>query len=196
MILNQTIWFYLVIIGTIVWVFLTSITFNSLKKVYTKKETISPNLSISIWSVEVIHVILVSSTFFISFLNFKIDGYIHFFIGSILILIGFVIMLLGMNEFKSLKRMSGLDNSILVKSGIYKKTRNPQYLGWFIFLIGLSLIVSSILAFIYVLVFIIIMHIRIIRLEEPYLLDIFGEEYKKYKNTVPRYFKFFSKQII
>lgn len=188
MILNQTIWFYLIVIGTIVWLFLISLIFISLKKTYKRKEIVSPKLSISIWFMETIHVLLVITTFFVGFLNFKIEGYIHILIGLVLNLIGIVIMLLGMNEFKSLKRMSGLDNSFLVKSGIYKKTRNPQYLGWYIFLIGVSLIVSSILAFIYVIIFIIITHTRIIRLEEPYLLNIFGKEYEEYKKTVPRYF--------
>ena len=93
MILNQTIWFYLIIIGTIVWLFLTSLTFIKLKKTYKRKETVSPKLSISIWLMETIHVLLVITTFFVGFLNFKIEGYIHILIGLVLNLIGIVSIL-------------------------------------------------------------------------------------------------------
>ncbi|MEW6041853.1 MAG: isoprenylcysteine carboxylmethyltransferase family protein, partial [Elusimicrobiota bacterium] len=84
-------------------------------------------------------------------------------------------------------RISGMDASKLVTTGIYRLSRNPQYTGLFILLLGISLIGCSFLAFLFVIAAIIAHHLYLIFLEEPYLKHIFGEEYRLYKLRIPRY---------
>ena len=107
--------------------------------------------------------------------------------GWVIFGVGFIIMIAGMVEFRSLRRISVLDTSKLITTGIYQYSRNPQYFGWFIYLLGISLIGRSGLAFLYTIVLIIIVHLYTIWMEEPYLEHIFGEGYLLYKLKTPRY---------
>ncbi|MHC4070354.1 MAG: methyltransferase family protein, partial [Planctomycetota bacterium] len=79
------------------------------------------------------------------------------------------------------------DKSYVVKTGVYRWSRNPQYAGWFIWLLGVSVMGRSGLSFLFTIVFIIGIHFYNIKLEEPYLEQIFGEDYRMYKLSTPRY---------
>jgi protein-S-isoprenylcysteine O-methyltransferase Ste14 len=92
-----------------------------------------------------------------------------------------------MIQFRSFRKISGLDTSELVTTGIYKWSRNPLYTGWFIWLLGISVLGQSGLALLLTGVFIIGIHLYNILLEEPYLERIFGEEFLSYKSKTPRY---------
>ncbi len=102
--------------------------------------------------------------------------------------IGPLIILLGMLEFRSFKRILGMDSSKLITSGIYRYSRNPQYAGWFLTLLGISIAGRSGLALLLTIALIIGIHLYNIKLEEPYLERIFGDEYLRYKENTPRYF--------
>jgi protein-S-isoprenylcysteine O-methyltransferase Ste14 len=75
----------------------------------------------------------------------------------------------------------------LVVSGLYRFMRNPMYVGILAIIIGGGLWVGSTLLFIYAAVAFTIVHIRVIRYEEPVLLQQFGESYQKYLKRVPRW---------
>lgn len=191
---DQTCTFLLMTIGFIVWLFLTIFYLFEMKKAYVSKENISKKASISIWFMELVHTMLVAGSSFFGFWLIQIDTKISILLGMILIIIGLILMLGGMKEFGSIKKLSGLDNSKLVTTGIYKYSRNPQYLGWFITLFGISFLGHSILSFLLTFLFIVIIHFRIIKLEEPYLSRIFGNEYELYKKSTSRYFSISKKQ--
>ena len=76
----------------------------------------------------------------------------------------------------------------LVVSGLYRFTRNPMYVGVICVLLGESFLFESALLFIYAGVMFLIFHIWIIITEEPYLRSTFGESYKRYCESVPRWF--------
>ena len=70
--------------------------------------------------------------------------------------------------------------------GIYKISRNPIQVGLYLFLIGLWLLFSSYVFLVGILIYIIYMHFMI-KLEEDFLRNRFGETYKFYCSCTKRY---------
>ena len=77
----------------------------------------------------------------------------------------------------------------LVRRGLYGFSRNPQYLGFIIGLIGWALMANSALTLIASLVGIIPL-VLVPFAEEPWLLARHGAAYEEYKRTVPRVISF------
>ena len=75
----------------------------------------------------------------------------------------------------------------LVTDGLYRYTRNPMYLGLTLILIGTWLLLGTASALLPIAVFIWIIQEGFIRGEERFLDEIFGEEYRGYKNRVRRW---------
>ena len=67
----------------------------------------------------------------------------------------------------------------LITSGPYKRIRHPMYLGIFVYTIGLMLISSDLLVFIFFAFSIWVNYIRIPD-EEQMMIDEFGDEYREY----------------
>ena len=72
-------------------------------------------------------------------------------------------------------------------SGIYAISRNPMYASFFFMNTATFLFLPSVLLLI-VMLYGMIVHHFIILGEEKFLENEFGDEYRKYKATVPRYF--------
>ena len=109
--------------------------------------------------------------------------------GAFLIGAGFAVVGIGMREL-SLRRSYGQDASKLVTTGIYRYSRNPQFVGWFMILLGISIAGRSGFALVLTAIFALVIHTYTVRLEEPYLERLFGEEYRHYKERTPRYLGF------
>ena len=77
--------------------------------------------------------------------------------------------------------------SSLVTSGVYRFTRNPMYLGLCLLLVAWALFLSSPLAFLGPLLFILYMNRFQIAPEETALSAIFGEGFANYKAKVRRW---------
>ena len=77
--------------------------------------------------------------------------------------------------------------SSLVTSGVYRFTRNPMYLGLCLLLVAWALFLSSPLASLGPLLFILYMNRFQIAPEETALSAIFGEEFANYKAKVRRW---------
>lgn len=71
-------------------------------------------------------------------------------------------------------------------NGIYKVSRNPMYMGYFIYFLGCTLLTRSLFLLISLIVFVISSH-RIILAEERWCIGEFGEEYVEYMKRVRRY---------
>ena len=52
---------------------------------------------------------------------------------------GILLCLAGITLFRSISKVMCLESKELTKSGIYRWSRNPQYVGWFLFLLGFAL---------------------------------------------------------
>ncbi len=77
------------------------------------------------------------------------------------------------------------NNGINLK-GLYRISRNPMYVAYFIYFLGCVLITQSLILFAILMVFQISAH-WIILSEERWCIKKFGEEYKNYMNEVRRY---------
>ncbi len=82
----------------------------------------------------------------------------------------------------------GLKNppEALVTSGIYAYTRNPMYLGHFIYITGIAITLQS-LAAVLLLIFTLIWYQPRVRKDEERLVELFGDDYEEYRNKVKRW---------
>ncbi len=87
----------------------------------------------------------------------------------------------------TLNPMKPSSASSLVRSVIYRFTRNPMYLGLFFVLIGWALYLSNILALLFLPAFIFYMNRFQIEPEERALTERFGQEYLEYASRVRRW---------
>ncbi len=76
----------------------------------------------------------------------------------------------------------------LVAVGLYKYVRNSMYLGYFGIFFGEFLIFGHLLLLFYTIVFVILTHLYVVFVEEPGLMKRFGNNYKQYFKSVPRWF--------
>jgi protein-S-isoprenylcysteine O-methyltransferase Ste14 len=75
----------------------------------------------------------------------------------------------------------------LVIKGLYKHVRNPQYVGILAILFGEALVFQSATLLVYATPVFLIFHTAIVYYEEPTLRRKFGESYRLYCDTVPRW---------
>jgi len=77
--------------------------------------------------------------------------------------------------------------STFIRTGPFKISRNPMYLGMTLILLGGGFVLGSVTSFIGFILFIVAMEIIFIPLEEKILLEQFGEEFDNYKKKVRRW---------
>jgi protein-S-isoprenylcysteine O-methyltransferase Ste14 len=75
----------------------------------------------------------------------------------------------------------------LVVRGLYRYVRNPMYVGILTLLIGEALFFASRQIFIYAGAIFLLFNLFVIFYEEPALRQKFGESYRRYCETVPRW---------
>lgn len=74
-----------------------------------------------------------------------------------------------------------------IQSGPYRYTRNPIYMANMLVLLGVCILLGSLLPFITIPLYFIIIRIVIVPFEEKRLESIFGREYVDYKKRVRRW---------
>lgn len=79
------------------------------------------------------------------------------------------------------------ESTALVSHDVFSFSRNPMYLGMASVLIGIALLLGSITPCIVVLLFIVLIDRIFIQKEETMLLQTFGEEFEKYRQSVRRW---------
>jgi protein-S-isoprenylcysteine O-methyltransferase Ste14 len=108
--------------------------------------------------------------------------------GAALFLGGACVLFLGRYAYGSQQRVYGMLEDKLIRHGIYKRTRNPQYVGYGSMFAGAAIASGSGFALISTLLFMAIIHVFITQVEEPHLKQAFGEDFGQYTKAVPRYF--------
>jgi protein-S-isoprenylcysteine O-methyltransferase Ste14 len=104
---------------------------------------------------------------------------------------GVVTSLLGVASFSRAKTtvnpMKPDASSSLVVSGVYGLSRNPMYLGFLLVLIGWSIYLANVLAFLLLPAFILYMNRFQIEPEERALTLLFGQAFVAYKSRVGKW---------
>jgi len=78
-------------------------------------------------------------------------------------------------------------STVLVTGGIFGRLRNPMYVGLTLLLAGLSIFLASDWMLVMTIVFMPVIHYGVVKREERYLEAKFGDAYRAYKASVPRY---------
>lgn len=116
-------------------------------------------------------------------------------LNPILLGIGFILAISGeLLRIRSIRSAGGATRTrevgapFLVTDGPYAYTRNPLYTANILIYTGFALASGALLPYLTILAlfFFIFQYTMIVRLEEQTLIGIFGEEYEKYRETVPR----------
>ena len=75
----------------------------------------------------------------------------------------------------------------IVSGGPYGYTRNPMYVAFTLIYAGIALVVNSFLPFLLLPILLVFLHYGVIRREERYLEERFGDEYRAYRHRVRRW---------
>ena len=99
-------------------------------------------------------------------------------IGCMVYLVGCLFFLLSVIPFSK--------DDAFTSEGIYRLSRNPMYIGYYLMFLGTGLLINSILFIALIQIYQIAVHFLVLS-EERWCLNKFGATYMDYLNTVPRY---------
>lgn len=111
------------------------------------------------------------------------------YVGGVFALVGIVILVWSGGLF----RTAGTNvkpwqpANALVTSSLYRKTRNPMYLGMTLLYFGLAVLLHSVVALLFLPIVLAIIQTQVIAREERYLEAKFGDDYRAYKQRVRRW---------
>jgi len=171
-----------------IWVVLGVYVFSEIKKTYARGGTFSNKL-LNLWFViwGFYHLAVILSSLY-GLWPLPVPQTVAFIGGAVLIGMGLIILANGMSEFRSLQRSCGQDISKLITTGIYRWSRNPQFMGCLFYLLGISLLGRSGFAFLLTAAASLVIYWYTVRLAEPYLELLYGDEYRAYKTRTARWF--------
>ena len=109
--------------------------------------------------------------------------------GLIIAIAGDIVFVISVLTMKDSWRagVSETDKTELVTDGIYQISRNPAFLGFDLVYIGIWLMFSNWVLGAFSVFAILMFHLQIVKVEEPFLVSAFGNDYVEYKKKVNRY---------
>lgn len=136
------------------------------------------------WALTIISVLGVILLSIVDWNSFVLSHWSRYPVGAIFMIMGLIIAIWGV---KTLSTHSSLGlKGKLVTGGPYKYSRNPQYLGSIILIVGIIVFSNSILTLIVGLAGIFWFVLAPLT-EEPWLREEFGEQYDEYCRKVRRF---------
>ncbi|MGM0641270.1 MAG: methyltransferase family protein [Thermotogota bacterium] len=150
------------------------------KEIFQKADFFPPTIGVEKFSLWIYQTTTLLLMIFLFFYDVKFENTISYF-GLVVYILGIVLYLKSVHDF------SKPEGTNFSKYGLYKISRNPMYVSFFIYFLGVSLILNS---WIYLAILIILqisVHFIILS-EERWCLKEFGDEYNKYMQNVRRYF--------
>jgi len=132
--------------------------------------------------------IILSVAFYFLLPEFNLIRYPYSMSGWAVMIVGLYLIIWPWYVFKKHNTPEDFSKSTyLVTEGPYKFSRNPMYLGMAIFLLGLSIAIGNVIAFISPIFFFLIIHYMFIPFEEEKTQNTFGQKYLDYKKKVRRW---------
>lgn len=122
---------------------------------------------------------MVISFVYAVFLPLRLDT-IWLYSGLIIYLFGIVFAIVAIQNFTTSPK-----DKVITK-GLYRFTRNPMYVGMVLLQTGLGLACSSWLYLLLTVALVILLNANS-SAEERYCIYMYGDDYKKYKNSTPRW---------
>ena len=110
------------------------------------------------------------------------------YVGVVVGTVGTVLCLVSIVFFRSPLKMLCLVPGKLTLTGPYKWSRNPQYVGYLLFLLGFALNDWSGWSLVALVVVTVSLHLLVL-IEEEHLRRTFGEAYAEFCRSVPRYIR-------
>ena len=110
-------------------------------------------------------------------------------IGMIGLMISLIFFFSGFNIFQSYKEnpVPTSTSNRLIKTGIFAYTRNPIYVSFVLFHFSMFLVFENVMYFLTSIGLAVWIHNYVIKPEEDYLLEVFSDEYNRYKDSVSRW---------
>ena len=108
------------------------------------------------------------------------------YLGTIILILGILIMILALKEFYvNQESPAPFISTNIVTTGIFRFTRNPMYLSFLVSTLGVSIILFSLGILVGSIIGIILIHKLVVIFEEKKLISIEG--YENYKNKTRRW---------
>jgi protein-S-isoprenylcysteine O-methyltransferase Ste14 len=79
------------------------------------------------------------------------------------------------------------ESKVLVTNGLYRLSRNPMYLGFVLILTGVATLLGTLMPYLVIPAFIILIERNFIRAEEQWLERKFGQHWREYRQQVRRW---------
>ena len=119
-----------------------------------------------------------------------LNGRLPLLLGCIALVAGLALLIPGRNALVNAgtNLNPARPTTAIVTSGPYRFTRNPLYVGLTLLYSALTLAFNTWWGFVLLIPVLIVIHLGVVRREERYLEQKFGESYRKYKSSVRRYF--------
>ena len=108
------------------------------------------------------------------------------YVGVVVGVAGILLCVASITHFRSISKVFCVAPGELTVSGPYRWSRNPQYVGYFLFLLGFALNDWSMSCLAALLVVAISLHLLVL-IEEEHLRRTFGEQYAVFYKQIPRY---------
>jgi protein-S-isoprenylcysteine O-methyltransferase Ste14 len=129
--------------------------------------------------------LLIVFVFFV-FPIFNLIGYPYTLFGLIFVIIGIILNLWTDSLFKKTKTTVKPDEkpTTFLTSGPFHFSRHPMYLGMVFILLGVSIVLGSVIGFIFPILFVFLMQKLFIPVEEKNMEAAFGQKYLNYKKKI------------
>lgn len=178
---------FVVLLAVLFLILMSSWTLIQVRGDFQEEQILKPETVASVLGVYTLHFVIQLLAAWARFWPYSSNRLVSIIAGIAISLLGGTLLVLGTIHLGDINFMAGLETGDLVTTGVFRWSRHPQNVGWALILLGIGLVSRSWMALLLALVFWGIFA-AYVPLEEGYLEEIYGEEYRRYKERTWRYF--------